>query len=95
MKMKDCDRRFKGISAYQSKSKKITSNENWLNSDFYKFIWLVEESTKITSNSHPKLKTYLEIKVYLQLTDGGHPRLALWPEPGRENAAKAAFLQHC
>jgi len=57
------------MSAYQSKSEKITPNKNRLNSNFYKSIWLVEESMKLTSNSHSKLKTYLEIKVYLQSID--------------------------
>ena len=70
-------RRFRGISAYQSKSEKITLNKNWLNLDFNLSIWLAKESTKITYHPHPKLKTYLEIKVYLQSTDHDSPNLAL------------------
>ena len=34
------ERRFKEISAYQSKSENIKSNRNRLKLDFYKSIWL-------------------------------------------------------
>jgi len=67
-------------------------NKNWLNLNFYRSIWLAEESTKITSNPHHKLKTYLEIKVYLQLTDHALDR-ANWLDPGRANTASATLLR--
>ena len=80
------------IDLNHNKRSKCTKEDNprygSVKSDFWRSSWLAEESTKIMSNSDPKLKNQLEIKVNRESTNQHSWDLALWPYPGRGTRPK-------